>query len=334
MRSTLRALLASGAAALALTATGCGGTVSDPGGSTSGGPGGSGGPDGKAAITVESARGPVKLDKPATRVVSLEWSYTEELVALGAPPVGSADNANYRTWVGAPGSELPPGTVDVGKRQQPSLEQIKALQPDLIVGDEDRIKANYPQLAAIAPVVSFNPTAPPALASMKGNFSELAEAVGKPGEAAAVLGRLDQKTAEVRQRLERSGKGGAEYALAQGRTANGVPSIRMFTDQALPSQVINQTGLKNTWRGRGDEWGMTTIGVEGLAQIAPSAHFLHVSAASDDPFTGALAGNPVWRDQEFVKAGRNAQLDPGTWMFGGPLSAMQLLDETAKALGA
>lgn len=328
MRSTLRALVTSGAIALALTASGCGGTVGDPGASA---PADSGG---KATISIESARGPVKLDKPATRVVSLEWSYTEELVALGAPPVGSADNASYRTWVGTPGSELPPSTTDVGKRQQPSLEQIKALQPDLIVADEDRIKANYPQLAAIAPVVSFTPTAPPALASMKANFSELAEAVGKPGEAAAVLSRLDHKTAEVKGRLERSGKGGAEYALAQGQTANGVPSIRMFTDQSLPTQVINQTGLKNTWRGHGDKWGMTTIGVEGLTQVTPASNFLHVSAAADDPFAGALAGNPVWRNQEFVAAGRDKRLDPGTWVFGGPLSAIQLLDGTAKAFGA
>lgn len=328
MRRSLRAFMTGGTAlALAITA-GCGsGTVSDPGSQEHAGH------SGNAAISIETTRGPVKLDKPATKVVSLEWSYTEELLGLGVTPVGSADTASYKTWVSAPGSALPPNVADVGKRQEPSLEKIKALQPDLIVADQDRIKTNYDQLAAIAPVVSFNPTAQPALKNMKKNFTELAEAVGKQDKATEVLGKLDAKATEVKGRLERGGKAGSEYTVAQGTTTNGSPSIRMFTDQSLIAQVINQTGLKNTWQGHGDEWGMTTVGVEGLTQIPPTSSFLYVAAVSNNPFTGALAGNPVWQGLEFVKQGRAKPMDPGTWVFGGPLTAIQILDETAKAHG-
>jgi iron complex transport system substrate-binding protein len=330
MRLSLRGLRPGAALlALALTVAGCGsGTVSDPGAEARSGSGDA------AAITVDTVRGPVSLDRPATRVVSLEWAYTEELLALGVTPVGNADNSGYRTWVRAPGAELPQKVTDVGTRQEPSIERIRALRPDLIVADEGRIKANYQQLTGIAPVVSFDPTAGTALRTMKGDFTELAVAVGKREQARQVLDRMDATAREVKARLDEAGKAKARFALAQGMTVNGSPSIRMFTAESLAGQVLERSGLRNAWKGQADDWGMTTVGVEALTRIPGEATFLSVAAKADDPFTGALAHNPVWRDLGFVKADRAKPLDPGTWLFGGPLSAIQLLEESAKAFGA
>ncbi|RDI53932.1 ABC transporter substrate-binding protein [Nocardia mexicana] len=324
MRRLLRVCAAS---VLLLGLAGCGsGTVSDPGGSHSGAA--SSGP-----ITVDTARGPVSLPAPATRVVSLEWTYTEELIALGVTPVGNADSATYASWVTAPGAALPASVTDVGKRNEPSIEQITALKPDLIVASEDRVGAGYEQLAKIAPVLSFDYTAKPQLETMKKNFTALAAAVGAQDRATEVLGRIDTAAADLAGRLTKAGRSGQEYALAQGYSVNGVPAIRMLTDDAFSPQVLGRAGLRNGWRGKPDDWGMTTVGVEGLTQVPGSVTFLSVAADNDNPFTGALAGNPVWRGLAFVGEGRAKSLDPGTWLFGGPLSALHLIDQTAKALG-
>ncbi|GAA2445935.1 ABC transporter substrate-binding protein [Streptomyces lavendulocolor] len=331
MQKMLRALATGGTAvALLLTATGCGsGTVGE---STDGG--GKGGADkpAKGAITVDTAQGKVSLDKPATKVVALEWTYTEELVALGVTPAGNADNKGYSTWITAKGAALPGKVTDVGDRNEPSLEKIRALQPDLIVIDNDRSKANLKQLRAIAPVLSFTYTTKPQLETMKKNFGELAKAVGKEDKAAEVTRQIDAKAADLKGRLDKAGKGGLKYALAQGFTANGAASIRMLTDDAIAPQVLNLAGLKNGWKGQSDAWGMTTVGVEGLTKVEKDATFLYVAAANDNPFTGDLAGNAVWKGLEFVKKDKALPLDPGTWLFGGPLSAMHILDETGKAL--
>ncbi|GAA2488917.1 iron-siderophore ABC transporter substrate-binding protein [Streptomyces gobitricini] len=329
MQRMLRALATGGTAvALMLTAAGCGsGTVGE---STDGESGG--GKPASGGITVDTAQGKVGLDKPATKVVALEWTYTEELVALGVTPAGNADNKGYSTWITAKGAGLPGGVTDVGDRNEPSLEKIRALQPDLIVIDNDRSKANLKQLQAIAPVLSFTYTTKPQLQTMKKNFGELAKAVGKEDKAAEITRRIDTKAADLKGRLEKAGKGGLKYALAQGFTANGAASIRMLTDDAIAPQVLNLAGLKNGWKGQSDAWGMTTVGVEGLTKVEKDATFLYVAAANDDPFTGDLADNAVWKGLEFVRTDKALPLDPGTWLFGGPLSAMHILDETGKAL--
>ncbi|MET9378773.1 iron-siderophore ABC transporter substrate-binding protein [Streptomyces sp. NPDC003035] len=329
MQRMLRALATGGTAvALMLTAVGCGsGTVGE---TTDGKTGGKQTTGGK--ITVDTALGKVSLDKAATKVVTLEWTYAEELVALGVTPTGNADNKGYGTWITAQGAALPAQVTDVGNRNEPSLEKIKALRPDLIVVDNERSKANLKQLQAIAPVLAFTYTTKPQLDTMKKNFTELAKAVGKEEKAAEVNGRIDAKAADLKGRLDKAGKGGLKYALAQGFTANGAASIRMLTDDAIAPQVLNLAGLKNGWKGQADAWGMTTVGVEGLTQAEKDSTFLYVAAENDNPFTGDLADNAVWKGLDFVKNDKALPLDPGTWLFGGPLSAMHILDETGKAL--
>ncbi|MGV9878896.1 ABC transporter substrate-binding protein [Streptomyces sp. NPDC003006] len=329
MQRMLRALATGGTAvALLLTAVGCGsGTVGDTTEKKSGGD--------KAAsgkITVDTAQGKVTLDKPATKVVTLEWTYAEELVALGVTPTGNADNKGYGTWITAKGAGLSDKVTEVGDRNEPSLEKIKALQPDLIVIDNDRSKTNLKPLQAIAPVLSFTYTTKPQLQTMKKNFTELAKAVGKEDKAAEVNKQIDTKAADLKGRLDKAGKGGLKYALAQGFTANGAASIRMLTDDAIAPEVLNLAGLKNGWKGKSDAWGMTTVGVEGLTKIEKDTTFLYVAADDDNPFTGDLADNAVWKGLDFVKKDKALPLDPGTWLFGGPLSAMHILDETGKAL--
>ncbi|MFD0905610.1 ABC transporter substrate-binding protein [Actinomadura sediminis] len=327
MRRLLRALTSGAAAtALALAAAGCGGAAGDT-------PGAGGGAGGDGAITVQTARGPVSLDAPATRIVSLEWTYTENLLALGVNPIGHADTAGYATWVSAPEAKLPEGVADVGTRQEPSLEKIRALKPDLIVSDEDRVAANYDQLADIAPVLAFDPLADPALQTMKTNFTELAKAVGKEDAAPAVLQKIDTAAADLRSRLEKADKAGLEYAVAQAFTANDAPQIRMHTDKALVAQVLNLAGMKNTWTGKPDDWGMTTVGVEGITRVPDDATFLYVAADDDNPFKEQLADNPVWTGAPFVKDDRAIALDPGTWFYGGVLSSVHILNMTGKALG-
>ncbi|NJQ16504.1 ABC transporter substrate-binding protein [Streptomyces bohaiensis] len=333
MQRMLRALATAGtAAALALTVAACGsGTVGEEaGGSDSASPdSGAGG----GTITVETARGQVTLDEPATTVVSLEWTYTEELIALGVQPAGNADNDGYAQWITAPGVELAEDTVDVGNRQAPSIEQIRQLEPDLIVVDDGRAQENLPQLQDIAPVLSFEYTTSPQLETLRTNFTELAKAVGREEQADEVFAGIEESAADLEERLAAAGLDGTRYAFAQGFTADGTGTARLFTDEALVAQVLELAGLENTWDGEGDAWGMTTVGVEGLTNLEPDIHFLTVADDADSPFTGAFAGNRVWEGLEFVQEDRWHELDPGTWLFGGPVSAEYILDEVGKALG-
>ncbi|MFW5689917.1 MAG: ABC transporter substrate-binding protein [Spirochaetota bacterium] len=280
----------------------------------------------RTGILVEHAGGETDVMVPAERVVALEWTYAEDLLAVGVEPVGVADVAGYQTWVNVePG--LSDDVTDVGRRQEPSLEAIAELEPDLIIGVAFRHAPIYDQLSQIAPTILFNPY--PAegdqYEEMVTTFRTIAQTVDRQEEAAAVLGQTDALFAELATQIDAAGFAGEAFALAQAFTSQGAPQIRLFTDNAMAVQIVERLGLPNAWDDGFQQYGFTTAGFEALTQLG-NAHFFYVVQDQDDVFDAA-AGNELWESLEFVQNGRTYALGGGTWLFGGPLSA-QLLART------
>lgn len=174
-----RPLLAPLALLLLLLATACGGATTSA--DTANSPDPASDPTGNetdGTVVVEDVRGEVELPAPAERVVALEWTYVEDLLAVGVQPVGVADIDGYDAYVTA-GPRLDEDVVDVGTRQEPSLEAIAALEPDLIVTDRNRAEANLTALEQIAPVLLFDPYDGDQLETMREDFTALATAVGE-----------------------------------------------------------------------------------------------------------------------------------------------------------
>lgn len=90
------------------------------------------------------------------RVVVLEWTYAEHVLALGLQPVGVADIKTMNQWVNLGDHALSPDATDVGLRWEPNLEVIAQLEPDLIIGDADNNGPIYEDLSFIAPTLLFN----------------------------------------------------------------------------------------------------------------------------------------------------------------------------------
>lgn len=284
-------------------------------------------------VTVTDSTGKVELpDGPAENVVSLEWSYTEDLIALGVTPAGIADIEGYGQYVTA--TDVPEGSVDVGTRQEPSMELIRAQDPDLIITDTSRSKGNLEQLQDIAPTLVFDPVPEDKtkLEEMEETFTTIAKATGRQQRASAVLDDLDQRIQQAKQNLADANADQTPVAVAQAFTLENAPTLRMFTSESFVGELIDQVGLRNGWEGKPDEWGFTTVGVEALTAVPDDARFLHISAEDDNIFTGPLKKNKVWNGLEFVRQDRVTALDPGTWPFGGPKSAELVVDELEKAL--
>lgn len=292
-------------------------------------------PQATGPITLETTAGQeVTIDAPAQRIVVLEWDFAEHLMALGVPPVGVADVAGFEQWLT---TDLPDDVTDVGTRQEPGLESIAALEPDLIVGAEFRHAANLEQYEAIAPTVLFDEYPPPdaggELDAMREALLTLGDAVGEPERAAEVLADLDAHLAEAAQRLEEAGLAGVEVAVAQGFSSEGSPQIRMFTDNARVIELLEQVGLENGWDGPPEEFGFNTVDAEGLTALG-DVHFLYVAQPEDDIFADVLPENPIWSTLPFVQSGRVYSLGGDTWMWGGPQSAQVLVDRVVDQLTA
>lgn len=287
-------------------------------------------------ITLDHAAGTTTLEGPATRVVALEWTYAEDLLAVGVQPVGMADIAGYETWVNVR-PELAEDVQDVGTRQEPSLEAILALDPDLIIGVGYRHEAILDQLEDIAPTLLFDPYpgegGPSQLEEMETTFRTVASAVGRSQEAEEVLAETEAAYAAAAEAIAAAGAEGAEVLLVQAFTAQNTPQIRVFTDNAMAVGILERIGLANAWPGEFAPYGFETVDVEGLAPVSDADHFLYVVQDQDDVFGTQLAENPVWRNLGFVAAGNTHALGGDTWLFGGPLSARLLAERVAELLG-
>lgn len=282
------------------------------------------------AVTVTDDRGTQHLDHVAKRVVVLQWSYAEDLLAVGVTPVAVAQVKEYNTWVSA--APLPKTVKDVGLRQQPSVDAVAGLDPDLIIGDTSgTCGKTLGQFEKIAKVLCFDGTdAKDNYGYMRKTFTAIATAVGKSAEAKRRLAALDAELAKAKQRLADAGKAGTSFACAQGWTDQGAPVVRMFGPGSLAVAVGDRLGLKNAWHGKTDEWGLTMTDAEGLTKLGDT-QFVYV-APVDNVFTTSLPKNRVWRNLPFVKDKHVHALNGGTWLFGGPLSTAQFADELVQAL--
>src|SRR5690554_378402 len=115
-------------------------------------PANSGAAEESTSRIIKDSIGDQTIDGTPQRVVVLEWTYAEDVLALGVQPVGAADIENYNKWVNI-GTELSSEVVDVGTRQEPNLETIASLEPDLIIAVSFRHKPILDQLNAIAPTL-------------------------------------------------------------------------------------------------------------------------------------------------------------------------------------
>ncbi|WP_433133057.1 ABC transporter substrate-binding protein [Micromonospora sp. CA-240977] len=283
-------------------------------------------------VTLTDGRGKeVTLKAPATKVVGLEWGEVEMLVSLGVMPVGVADPKGYGTWVTA--AKLDPSVKDVGTRGEPSVDSIVALQPDLVVMEDDRGANLVSQLEKYVPVVvARGSDATDNLGRMRADLTMIAKAVGRTTAAEKLLTDFDAAIADGKKKIADAGAAGRPFAIADGWKEGSTVSIRMFGKGALVSQIGIQLGLTNAWTGKTDEvWGLGQTDVEGMTVLKdPHLRLFYSASDGDDVFADGLAGNAIWKALPFVRQGNLHKMPNGIWTFGGPLSGKQYIDELVK----
>lgn len=292
--------------------------------------------DETAERTIKHALGETKITGTPKKVVVLEWTYAEDLIALGVQPTGVADVKGYGEWYGAIDPKLDAAVVDVGTRQEPSIETITSLDPDLIIGVSFRHEAIYDQLSAIAPTLIFNPYPEEGgldqYSEMEQTFSAIADAVGKKAEGEKVLADLHTFYDDSKAKLASAGKEGQEVLFTQAWTNEGVGMFRLFTDNSMAMAILDKVGLKNAHKDSTfQQYGYSETDIEGLTKT-PDASVLYTTSATDTIFSELLPNNEVYKNLNFAKENRVYDMK-GIWPFGGPLSAKLLVERTIEALG-
>lgn len=80
--------------------------------------------------------------------------------------------------------------IDIGTRQEPNLQVIATLEPDLIVAASWRVAEIYDELSAIAPTITFEGSSN--LEVMTDYFTTIATALNREEEAQQILDDMYQ----------------------------------------------------------------------------------------------------------------------------------------------
>lgn len=291
------------AAALALT--GCSGAVQAQTASSAA----------SGTRTVEHARGTTEVPSQPSRIVTLEPVELDTAVALGVTPVGAAVASNV---AGIPAYLGVDGVTPVGTVPEPDLEAIAALKPDLILGTESRHSKLYEQLSAIAPTVFMKTQADP----WQQNVRLIGEALGKEGQAQALLDGFTARCTEIAQAHPVSGKT-ANMIRPRDETTMSLYGPTSFAGSAL--ECVGLTIPAQDWK----DGLQADISPENVLTAAADYVFV-TSAKPSDPSTmpAALARNA----SAFPSL---TLVDTSYWVSGvGPKGSGLVLDDIERVLSA
>lgn len=232
---------------------------------------------GSYPVTVQHAAGTTTLTKRPVRVAVLGPYALDLVLSIGAQPAGYAEVGQYNLGVpGAPSRAIPylgdrvrTRPVNLGTREQPSLEALAVLKPDLIVGQDDLHAELYPQLARIAPT----------LLADSADWREGLKAVGlafrREERGRQIQTGLDRDIRSLRAVLESYRKQNPRVLLLgfPGLTSGSTPaaitdafSARLFRELGWPPLLSPNAG--------------GALSVEGVAALNPDVIFVTANSTN------------------------------------------------------
>ncbi|WP_429041067.1 ABC transporter substrate-binding protein [Aeromonas media] len=261
-------------------------------------------------------------DGTVSRIVTVDWTIAETLLALGVTPLAMGDVESYRAWVGEP--TLPVDVVDIGLRMQPNRELLAELKPDLIL-ISPLMASLEPTLSRIAPVQSIALYEPDAdlWQRLREATLTIAALVNRTAEAERQLTVLDRDLARMKTSLPADLPPLLLVQFIDER------HVRVFGRHSLFEAVMARLGLRNAWQGETNAWGFSVVSLEQFLTL-PEARLVVV-----DPVpvgvSERLQEPGLWQHLPLVKQGKVLHL-PAVWSFGGILAARRFADLLSEAL--
>lgn len=265
---------------------------------------------------------PGAVAQPASRsvrVAAIDWAAAESLLALGIEPAAVANTGLYRQWSTEPA--LPPAVADLGMPEEPNLERLLELRPDLILVSGWQVALRQ-TLARIAPVQIFSvfETNRTPLSNALASMRALAREFGVEEVAAAFEGRLEHGFEQSRKRLQATRRPAVLLAVL---LTDGM-RITIYGKGSLLGDVLDRLGLENAWTGAMPVFGRITIGIERLLEL-PDVWLLYMDQGHRTQVAlQRLQANSIWRALPAVAAARVRPI-AAVWPFAGAPTALRFV---------
>lgn len=239
------------------------------------------------------------------RVVVLDTGELDSAMPLGVKPVGAVE--------AIPGEGLPSyleGTQDienVGTIEQPNLERIAALEPDLILSSKLRHEQIYEQLNEIAPTVFTETTG----VTWKENFELHARALGKTAEAKKVKEGYEERLEEFRNAM------GDRLGDTEVSVVRFLPGdTRIYQKESFIGTVLQDAGSPRPPSQDVDEFAILNASEEFIPKMGGDAIFVAVYGPEEETTRQQITSDPLWQELEAVQEGRVYEVSDDLWMLG------------------
>jgi iron complex transport system substrate-binding protein len=311
-------------AAMALSLAACGGGSDNKSAAESSKPAAA---DAAFPRTITHDKGKTELKAKPKRVVALDNSLVEAVIALDTPLVGGI--GSYRDQKGFPPylGDAVKGTKDVGPIDSPNLEAIAALKPDVIVSATVRHEDLYDQLSKIAPTVFVETTGP----IWKENVTLLGQVFGEEEKAKAKLAAYETRAKKIGDAINakvkgKDGKSPATFSLV--RFLDG--PTRIYLPKTFSGIILTDMGLARPANQQDQKEFNIEISEEQIAQ-ADADHIFMTTFSGGAERKEKFLANPLWKRLNAVQAGNVHEVADETWMTSVSLQGADLvLDDMAK----
>jgi iron complex transport system substrate-binding protein len=270
-----------------------------------------------------------------TTVIALGPHMLDILLSLGVQAAGFAETQyiNEEEWGKPVGNILYLGPyvetmpVNVGDRQDPNLEVLTELQPDLILS-ELRDEAQLELLQQIAPTIAY-----------RGNQADdwqrtivpIAAALNIPAEADRVMAEHEAYLAEKRTELASLV---AETPRISFVSQNQEGVVSTFTTNSWAGDLLADLGFEVAFFPSDST--ATEISVEQMPELETDTIIIGASGTATPEMAEELwTGNPVLMAHPASTAGRVYYVDYQLWSrLRGPIAARLVTEELIKLLTA
>ncbi len=298
-------------AAIAAALVGCGGAEA----------GRDGGGSGERRV-IEHTMGEAEVSGSPGRVVVLDTGELDSAMTLGVTPAGAVEAVEGE---GLPSYQEGTGEIEnVGAIEQPNLERIAALEPDLILSSQLRHEPFYDQLSEIAPTVFTGTTG----VTWKEYFELHARALGETGEAKKVEKEYEGRLEEFRNAMgERLG----ETEVSVVRFLPG--DTRIYQRESFIGTVLEDAGLPRPPSQDVEEFAILNASEEFIPKMGGDAVFVTVYGPEEETTREEITSDPLWRGLEAVREGRVYEVSDDLWMLGiGYTAAGGVIDDLTRHL--
>jgi iron complex transport system substrate-binding protein len=274
---------------------------------------------------VEHTAGKTCVPDNPERVVVLGVATIGDVLALGVKPVGTILYFNK--------SNAPPylegkleGVETVGTGNEPNLETILSLNPDLIIMMHPN-QGSYNKLSQIAPTVADDWFG---YDDWKDHFNFVASVLGKTKEAEEIWANYHRRIEELRAALPDNYQ---DIQVSFVRICCG----KLATDvkNSFSGQILNDIGLSRPpVQDIEVKGGLTSFSEEAIPDMDGDVIFVVVDREDEEAekMFEQLKQNPLWNQLEAVQEGKVYPVNLPTWRGGNPLAADAVIDDLFKYL--